>query len=245
MLRLYIKDLAVVQNLCPGSNGSADCSACKYNCSMQAIAALLLCCAALLVRVHSQVDLTLIPEANGTTVVQACLAKITGANIFSADNQMLRRIAYVETRDGKDSDTYTPTNNGGIWQLSKSKYLQTKGSSSVLTAPVSSISSSFGITWSTTQWVDLRKPLYSALAARLYLYLISTSIPLGTNINGQASYWVNQYTSSAGTTSDFTSAVNFLQSSTGSVCCTACHMYGYYDCAVFQSVVLMGWTYTL
>ena len=209
---------------------------------MQAIAALLLVLRSLWV--HSQVDLTLIPEANGTTVVQACLAKITGANIFSA-NQMLRRIAYVETRDGKDSDTYTPTNNGGIWQLSKSKYLQTKGSSSVLTAPVSSISSSFGITWSTTQWVDLRKPLYSALAARLYLYLISTSIPLGTNINGQASYWVNQYTSSAGTTSDFTSAVNFLQSSTGSVCCTACHMYGYYDCAVFQSVVLMGWTYTL
>ena len=181
---------------------------------MQTVAAFL-CCAALLGVAHSQVDLTLVPEANGTVVVQACLAKITGANIFATDNQMLRRIAYVETRDGTDSDTYTPTNNGGIWQLSESKYMQTKGSSSVLTAPVSSISSSFGITWSTTQWVDLRKPLYSALAARLYLLLISTSIPLATNINGQASYWVNQYTFSAGTTSDFTTAVTALQAIEG------------------------------
>ena len=96
---------------------------------MQTVAAFL-CCAALLGVAHSQVDLTLVPEANGTVVVQACLAKITGANIFAADNQMLRRIAYVETRDGTDSDTYTPTNNGGIWQLSESKYMQTKGSSS-------------------------------------------------------------------------------------------------------------------
>ena len=104
---------------------------------MQTVAAFL-CCAALLGVAHSQVDLTLVPEANGTVVVQACLAKITGANIFAADNQMLRRIAYVETRDGTDSDTYTPTNNGGIWQLSESKYMQTKGSSLVLTAPVES-----------------------------------------------------------------------------------------------------------
>ena len=179
---------------------------------MQTVA-VLLCCAALLGVAHTQVDLTLVPEAKGTTVVQACLAKITNAKIFSADNQMLRRIAYVETRDGNDADTYTPTNNGGIWQLSESKFLQTKTNSS--STLINGINNSFGITWSTTQWVDLRKPLYSALAARLYLYLISTSIPLGNDINGQASYWLNQYTSNSGTTSDFTSAVTVLQALEG------------------------------
>lgn len=175
------------------------------------VAATLLLCTSLLGLVHSQgVDLTLVAEANGTIVVQACLAKITQANIFPSDNQMLRRIAHVETRDGSDSDTYTPTNSGGIWQLSQAKFTQTKGSSSQLTAPVNGISTNFGITWSTTVWNDLRKPLYSALAARLYMLLISTSIPLANNVNGQASYWVNQYTSSSGTTSEFTTAVNAL-----------------------------------
>ena len=178
---------------------------------MRMVAAALLLCTSLLGLVHSQgVDLTLVAEANGTIVVQACLAKITQANIFPSDNQMLRRIAHVETRDGSDSDTYTPTNSGGIWQLSQAKFTQTKGSNSQLTAPVNGISTNFGITWSTTVWNDLRKPLYSALAARLYMLLISTSIPLANNVNGQASYWVNQYTSSSGTTSEFTTAVNAL-----------------------------------
>ena len=207
---------------------------------MQTVA-VLLCCAALLGVAHSQVDLTLVPEANGTTVVQACLAKITNANIFSADNQMLRRIAYVETRDGNDADTYTPTNNGGIWQLSESKFLQTKTSSS--STLINGISSSFGITWSTVQWVDLRKPLYSALAARLYLYLISTSIPLGTDINGQATYWLNQYTSNGGTTSDFTTAVTVLQALEGKF--VHFYMCTYSITAIFPHRVQCQWTRSL
>ena len=164
---------------------------------------------------HAQgVDQTLVPEQNGTAVVQACIAKITQASIFTNDNQLLRRIAYVETNDGLDADTYTANNSGGIWQLSESKYSATK-SSTTLQTQIQGISTSFGITWANTQWQDLRKPFYSALAARLYFYLISASIPLANDIAGQANYWANYYTSSGGAAADFTNAVNQAGTVTG------------------------------
>lgn len=171
-----------------------------------------------LLQVKSAVDLTLQPEANGTLVVQACLAKISQSSIFSTNDQlMLRRIAYVETHDGADADTYTNTSNGGIWQLSETKYTATKntGSNTQLQQQVQGISTSFGINWLTTQWVDLRKPFYSALAARLYMQVITASIPLASDLSSQGTYWANYYTSSGGSQSQYVSAVNQLQSIEG------------------------------
>ena len=171
-----------------------------------------------LLQVRSSVDLTLQPETNGTLVVQACLAKISQSSIFSTnDQQMLRRIAYVETNDGTDADTYTNTSNGGIWQLSETKYTATKntGSNTQLQQQVQGISTSFGINWLTTQWVDLRKPFYSALAARLYMQVITASIPLASDLSSQGTYWANYYTSSGGSQSQYVSAVNQLQSIEG------------------------------
>ena len=52
------------------------------------------------------VDLTIVPESSGTAVVFASVSRIQLANIFPDDNRLLRRVAYVETRDGVDSDTY-------------------------------------------------------------------------------------------------------------------------------------------
>ena len=171
-----------------------------------------------LLQVRSSVDLTLQPETNGTLVVQACLAKISQSSIFSTnDQQMLRRIAYVETHDRTDADTYTNTSNGEIWQLSETKYTATKntGSNTQLQQQVQGISTSFGINWLTTQWVDLRKPFYSALAARLYMQVITVSIPLASDLSSQGTYWANYYTSSGGSQSQYVSAVNQLQSIEG------------------------------
>ena len=183
----------------------------------------LLLLAAIFDAVFSQsVDLTLVPEANGTAVVQACISKLTTANIFSSDNLILRRIAFVETRDGTNPNTYRENFHGGIWQLSESRFQQTKGSDSRLQTPINSIANEFDINWSTVQWIDLRRPLYSALAARLYLILVSTSIPLSVDLSGQASYWVNQYTSNGGTTSDFTTGVVELQALEGDVNLSVC-----------------------
>ena len=51
-------------------------------------------------------DLTLQPEQAGTNVVLASIGRIQGAGIFAGDNLFLRRLAYAETRDGVDINTY-------------------------------------------------------------------------------------------------------------------------------------------
>lgn len=161
--------------------------------------------------VDSAVDLTVVEGTNGSTIVEASIAKISQSSVFTAnDQQMLRRIAYVETRDGANSDTYA--SNAGIWGVSETKYNATKntGSNAQLQQKVTAISTSIGINWTATSWSDLRKPFYSALAARLYMLVITQSIPLASNINSQGTYWANYYTSSNGTQSDYVTAVNQL-----------------------------------
>ena len=147
------------------------------------------------------VDLTVVDESEGTDVVEACIAKISAAEIFTKnDHQLLRRIAFVEFLDGTDPNTYM--NNGGIWQLSESKFLQTKTSNLSILQGISTI---FGITWGSTVWSDLRKPFYSALAARLYLgiQIGSDKFPFSTNIDGQSEFWKEKYTSSTKMKEDY------------------------------------------
>ena len=160
----------------------------------------------------ASVDLTLVPGTNGSAVVDICITRISA--VFTTDDQqMLRRITYVETRYGNNPNTYSDANNdGGIWQLSESKYDATKGTSdATLNSLIQNIYDEFGINWTSTQWSDLRKPLYSALAARLYLQVISASIPLSSDISGQATYWITYYTTSGGTESDYVTAVDELK----------------------------------
>lgn len=52
------------------------------------------------------------------------------------------------------------------------------------------------IDWTKTTWNDLEKPLYSELAARLFLARLSAPIP--TNLEGQANYWKTHYNTVGG-----------------------------------------------
>lgn len=68
----------------------------------------------------------------------------------------------------------------------------------------------FGIDWAQVQWSEMKKPLYSGLAARLVLYNISDAIPV--ELDGQARFWKNQYTSTAGAEQKFVDDVLALVS---------------------------------
>ena len=57
------------------------------------------------------------PEAKGKAVVKAAVAAITASGIFPADNNFLRRIACVESKDGLDPNAFRPGFHGGIWQV--------------------------------------------------------------------------------------------------------------------------------
>ena len=68
---------------------------------------------------------------------------------------------------------------------------QTKSSS--LSGFHHEIQASFSIDWSSVTWVDLRKPLYSGIAARLYLQLKAGSVVIERSIEKQAEFWVDYY----------------------------------------------------
>ena len=143
------------------------------------------------------VDLTLQPETFGTNVVLASLQRIQLAGIFPSDNRLLRRIAYVETRDGLDAETYRLGYNGGIWQVDEAIFNMTQdtGTHPELLEYFQQILFAFGIDWPTSTWVDLRRPLFSALAARLYFTIVDEDIPMAGDVRGQGEYWKRNYNS--------------------------------------------------
>lgn len=117
-------------------------------------------------------DLTRVPETYGTEVVLACVRLIQNSGVFGEDYRLLRRIALVESQDGENAFTYvTQDFHGGIWGISKEAFNLTK--SAATEDLLDLIDTSFEIDWKSVEWDDLRKPLYSALAARIYLHVES------------------------------------------------------------------------
>ena len=145
-------------------------------------------------------DDILIPCARGTDVVLAVVKKIECTGIFPPENQLLRRIASVESDDGWDRKTCRSGYQGGIWQVDKIGFMHTQDTRSHrnLLAKFEKIKKHFCIDWSEVTWEDLRKPLYSGLAARLVLSIEPTALPPAHQIRKQAEYWRDFYKSKMG-----------------------------------------------
>ena len=62
-------------------------------------------------------DATLKVGAKGKEVVEATIMKIMTECLFDDDYSFIRRLAYVETTDGTDNDTFAPGFYGGIWKV--------------------------------------------------------------------------------------------------------------------------------
>lgn len=161
-------------------------------------------------------DLTKEPNALGAAVVRAVVNLIQNSEIFPDDKQLLRRIAFVESTDGNDPNTYRDGYYGGIWQVDRAGFEDTKDVTSHpnLRIKLEEVHMEFGIKWEDVQWRDLLKPLYSGLAARLFLSNKPESIP--SDIQGQAEYWKRHYNTEAGagTVQDFVERVNSLRTQT-------------------------------
>jgi len=161
-------------------------------------------------------DATLVAETSGSQVVDACVGKIKSSRIFPQDYSFLRRIAYVESKDGTDQNTYRSAYHGGIWQVDKIGFESTQDTTShpALVGKHSQIQKHFDIEWTAVKWHDLRKPFYSALAARLFLSNKQGAIP--NTMEQQAQYWKNSYNSNdpnaAGSPEKFMRDVRALES---------------------------------
>ena len=173
------------------------------------VAILILASLCAIFNVASAVDKTLEEGASGKDVVEAVVEKIRRANPPD-DSQFLRRLAYVETKDGA-SITNPATNTGGIWNVNQYFYKQTKDAS--LSTQHSLIQSAFNIAWANTTWQDLLKPLYSGLAARLYIDSIGQTIP--QKLTEQALFWAQHFNSrDSWTDQDFVNRTEEYENST-------------------------------
>ena len=162
----------------------------------------------------AQADETRKPGASGEAVVLDTVNLIRElqerTHQLSDDNELLPRIALVETSYGTDNDTYRDNYYGGIWQVDEDMFNETKV---ILQSPsrlYTNIILLFGIEWYGTTWEDLRKPLYSGLAARVFLSGIDEPIPLASDVSGQAKYWKTYYDlpSGPGTEKEFVETVS-------------------------------------
>ncbi len=165
------------------------------------------------------VDLTLTVGETGKAVVQAVVAKIEASEIFPTDNRLLRRIAYVESKDGTLTKFSTCQNhNGGIWQVHVDEAAFMRSKDPMLLDLHSRIKDNFEdvgpIEWIDVAWCDLRKPFYSGLAARLLLHISSTqeAFPAAGNISGQAAYWKKHFNGDdSGTVEEFVNTLEDLE----------------------------------
>lgn len=150
---------------------------------------------AVVIHVSCQANITVDDGTNGSAVVLLAVARIQQSGVFKSDNNLLRRIAYVQTQDGNAADTFREGYFGGIWAVSEAvfEHTQNLSSDSRLPAKLQEVNNQLNISWQEAQWRDLLNPLYSALAARLVLYLAGTDIPPTNDLQAQAIFWYQHY----------------------------------------------------
>ena len=168
--------------------------------------------------VRQPVDQTTDPRASGSNVVRAVISRLDAAGVFeesgNADltNVFMRNMAYVETRDGT---AYPDDNrNGGIWKLSRNKFLQTQRLDSDFPGVFDAIRTVFGIEWQNLDYGELEKPLYSGLAVRLYLTHIARFIPPTIR---HASFWVNNFKEISVSIHEWLTAIEMLSETEGNI----------------------------
>jgi len=152
----------------------------------------------LLANAVQAVDMTVVEGTGGTNVVIATIAKIEAAQVFDSDRRLLRRIAYVETRDGESPPAGEGDDYGGMWHVSRSDFERTQQDER-LADTRKEIEQTFQEieAWDMVKWEELNKPLLSALAARLVIRLAELNsmidIPTSSDVKGQGVFWKNYY----------------------------------------------------
>ena len=149
------------------------------------------------------------PKSKGHQVVDLCIRKLKSKTFAMLDdNDMLRRIAYVMSDFGNDIQ-----NNGGIWQVPYHGFKDTMDIATHVRLPnkYANIKKAFGIDWTSVTYKDLEKPLYSALAARLFLSNSPNLIPPAHQVEKQARQWKMYYLSGEGDVQMFVNKANELE----------------------------------
>ena len=105
--------------------------------------------------------------------------------------------------------------NGGIWQVDETIFDETQNEVDhpELTNIYSRVFGAFGVNWTAEiQWVDLRRPFFSALAARIYFEIVDEDIPNIGDLESQGQYWKRHFNSNPeDTVQNFVNDVDALE----------------------------------
>ena len=94
-------------------------------------------------------------------------------------------------------------------------FQRTQTESGRLSQLYSRIRSKLGIDWSAVTWADMRRPLYSALAAAMFLTLEGAPANVPNTVDAQAAYWLTHFRKgqTTETVQNFTGPVKTFQQS--------------------------------
>lgn len=167
---------------------------------MAAESVVLLTLVVLATGVFCQQDRTIVAGESGADVVQAVLTKLEYSNVFTSSSDMretifMQRMAYVETRDGTEPPRF-PTSNGsatgGIWNVSPRVFQSTLSHTSLIQRISHSQFLNY-VNWTSEAQVNLSLPLYSGIAIRLYLSMLSVPSPGATSRQAQQNFWIQNF----------------------------------------------------
>uniref|UniRef100_A0AC35GEI4 VWFA domain-containing protein n=1 Tax=Panagrolaimus sp. PS1159 TaxID=55785 RepID=A0AC35GEI4_9BILA len=140
-------------------------------------------------------DATHTQNAIGSDVVIASIRKVQDTCIFPNDLLFLRRLAYVQSKDGNSlKSSNSGKDKSGIWQTTSAMLSEVQKDENH-----TEIEKHFGIDLNKLSWSngDLSIPLNDVIVARYYANLQDHNIPLG--VNAQADYWVKNFNPSGNT----------------------------------------------
>ena len=142
--------------------------------------------------------------SNGSELVNTIVRILECSGDFEDDNLFMRRLAYVETRDGAEGQGSTGIWNATKHHLNAMAYGVRMGSFPDL---VDQTCEEFGVDMKVAvrnpESLDLTDPLVSGVVARFYLHYVTVErgiqIPSGEDVNGQATFWFSQFRMNDGT----------------------------------------------
>ncbi|XP_054168963.1 integrin alpha-E-like [Oppia nitens] len=138
----------------------------------------------------------MVPGSIGQDVVEASIAKVNQIKLFADDSGFLFRLALVESKFGENPQTFADQTNKSpnIWSIDSQKFRETKDIQKhpELLQLYYDLADKYDIDWQRLDIYDMQRPLYSALASKMFLHLNGQPIP--ETIDDQAQYWKQHYT---------------------------------------------------
>ena len=142
-------------------------------------------------------------DANGSCVVEAVLKKLDKSRIFQQDHRFMRRMAFVETKDGRETVHENVTKchkRVGIWGMTQFFFQTMKHEMRLvefreLNTVVRDVCEAFGVNLTGHEKLNLRNPLVSGIVARFYLHYLTivADSKLPESKKDQAAFWQSQY----------------------------------------------------